>query len=58
MLFSNPAFTPRTVSALAETTQVAPTILQSLGLNPQALESVREEGTTVLTDVTAQIALQ
>ena len=58
MLFANPAFTPRTVSALAETTQVAPTILQSLGLNPQALDSVRDEGTTVLTDVTAQVALQ
>lgn len=58
MLFANPTFTPRTVSALAETTQVAPTILQSLGLNPQALESVREEGTTILTDVTAQIPLR
>lgn len=58
MLFANPTFTPRTVSALAETTQVAPTILKSLGLKPQALESVREEGTTVLTDVTRQINLQ
>ncbi len=58
MLFANPALTPRTVSASAETTQVAPTILQALGLNPQALDAVRQEGTTVLTDVTSQLALQ
>ena len=58
MLFANPTFVPRTVSALAETTQVAPTILKSLGLNPLALESVKEEGTTVLTDVTSQISVQ
>ena len=58
MLFANPNFTPRTVSALTETTQVAPTILQALGLDPQALQSVKEEGTAALTDVTSQINLQ
>ena len=31
-----------------ETTQVAPTILQLLGLDPNALEAVQEEGTKVL----------
>jgi hypothetical protein len=31
-----------------ETTQIAPTILQLLGLDPQALEAVRIEGTSVL----------
>ena len=55
LLFANPGFTARTVSASAETTQVAPTILAALGLNPQDLESVRIEGTTVLADVTAQV---
>jgi len=31
-----------------ETTQIAPTILQLLGLNPQALQAVKIEGTKVL----------
>jgi hypothetical protein len=31
-----------------ETTQIAPTILSLLGLNPQALKAVRIEGTEVL----------
>lgn len=57
MLFANPSFTPRTVSA-AETTQVAPTILKALGLNPKALDSVRLEGTSVLTDMTQQLSLR
>ncbi len=58
MLFSNPGFTPRTVSAASETTQVAPTILKVLGLDPRALDSVRLEGTTVLTDVTQQVSIR
>ena len=58
MLFANPSFTPRTVSAAAETTQVAPTILKALGLNPKALDSVRLEGTSVLTDMTQQLSLR
>jgi hypothetical protein len=36
------------VHAWVETTQVAPTILHLLGLNPNALKAVREEGTKVL----------
>jgi len=35
---------------------VAPTILQSLGLNPAALDAVRAEGTPVLPEVAAQLA--
>jgi hypothetical protein len=58
LLFANPSMTPRTVSAAAETAQVAPTILKALGLDPRALESVRIEGTTVLTDVTQQLSLR
>jgi hypothetical protein len=36
------------VSAAVTTTQIAPTILQALGLDPTALDAVRMEGTTVL----------
>jgi arylsulfatase A-like enzyme len=36
------------VHAWVETTQVAPTILHLLGLNPRALKAVQEEGTKVL----------
>ena len=38
----------QTVSAPVETTQIAPTILRLLGLNPQALKAVRIEHTRVL----------
>ena len=36
------------VTAPVETTQIAPTILQLLGLNPDELEAVRIEGTRPL----------
>jgi arylsulfatase A-like enzyme len=36
------------VSTAVTTTQIAPTILQALGLDPNALNAVRMEGTTVL----------
>ncbi len=58
MLFANPSFTAQTVSVATETTQVAPTILKVLGLNPQSLESVRLEGTAVLPEVEKQVRLQ
>ncbi|MGB8064411.1 MAG: alkaline phosphatase family protein [Candidatus Sulfotelmatobacter sp.] len=48
MLLSYPGFAPRTVSTVVGTAQVAPTILQALGLNPSALDAVRIEGTGVL----------
>lgn len=48
MLLSNPSFRPRTVTSPVETMQVAPTILKALGLDPNALEAVRIEGTQVL----------
>lgn len=48
MLVSNPKFDHRTIHAFVETTQVAPTILQLLGLNPNDLDAVRKEGTPVL----------
>ncbi len=48
LLLSNPRFAPKTVSTVVGTAQVAPTILQALGLNPSALDAVRIEGTGVL----------
>jgi len=48
LLVSNPGIRTRTDTSFVETTQVAPTILQLLGLNPAALDAVRIEGTPVL----------
>jgi arylsulfatase A-like enzyme len=48
ILVSNPGLKARTVTSFVETTQVAPTILRALGLNPRELEAVRIEGTPVL----------
>ena len=48
LLVSNPSITARTDTSFVETDQVAPTILQLLGLNPAALDAVRTEGTPVL----------
>jgi len=56
LLVENPAFTAQTVSALAATRQVAPTIVQALGLDPTALDAVKAEGTPVLPEVAAQLA--
>ncbi|MEA5362987.1 alkaline phosphatase family protein [Amycolatopsis sp., V23-08] len=39
---------PRTIPVPVATTQIAPTILHLLGLNPRALRAVRAEGTRVL----------
>jgi hypothetical protein len=51
LLVSDPSLRPRTVWAFVETLQVAPTILQYLGLDPSALDAVKSEGTTVLPDL-------
>jgi hypothetical protein len=48
LLVSNPSFSPRTVTSWVETMQVAPTILQILGLDPNSLDAVKIEGTSVL----------
>jgi len=48
LLVSNPHFERKTIHAFVETTQVAPTILQFLGLDPGDLDAVRKEGTPVL----------
>ena len=43
-----PGIQPRASDRWVETTQVAPTILELLGLDPDALQAVRIEGTQVL----------
>jgi len=48
LLVSNPAMEPGVVTSFVETSQVAPTILKALALDPRALEAVRKEGTPVL----------
>ncbi|HEY4842938.1 MAG TPA: alkaline phosphatase family protein [Terriglobales bacterium] len=48
MLVSNPGIRGSTVTIPVTTMQVAPTILQALGLNPAALQSVQQEGTETL----------
>jgi arylsulfatase A-like enzyme len=48
LLLSNPEFRASTVKAEVGTAQVAPTILQALGIDPSALQAVRIEGTSVL----------
>jgi hypothetical protein len=48
LLVSNPDLVPGTFDAFVETPQVAPTILSLLGLDPNALDAVRAEGTPVL----------
>jgi hypothetical protein len=48
LLVSNPSIHQRTVTTFVETTQVAPTVLKLLGLDPAALDAVRKEGTAVL----------
>jgi hypothetical protein len=52
MLVSNPGFEASTVTSFVETTQVAPTILQALGLDPASLDAVQKEGTPVLPGLT------
>ena len=48
LLVSKPDFEASTVTSFVETTQVAPTILQALGLPPSDLDAVQKEGTPVL----------
>jgi hypothetical protein len=48
LLVSSPKIKPQIVETLTYTTQIAPTILTALGLDPNALKGVRMEGTQVL----------
>ncbi|HEY8976398.1 MAG TPA: alkaline phosphatase family protein [Burkholderiaceae bacterium] len=48
LLVSHPSFEARTVERRVQTTQVAPTVIRALGLDPRLLLAVRKEGTRVL----------
>jgi hypothetical protein len=48
LVVSNPRLDPGVVNTATSNMQIAPTILQALGLDPQALNAVRREGTTIL----------
>ena len=48
LLVSWPGATGRTVKTPVQTTQIAPTVLVALGLNPNDLDAVKREGTAVL----------
>jgi len=48
MLVSNPAFSAKTMLSPVQTTQVAPTILHLLGLDPNSLQAVQKQGTPIL----------
>jgi hypothetical protein len=48
LLLSSPGVTPRIIETLSYTTQIAPTILAALGLDPSKLKAVHTEGTQVL----------
>src|SRR6266581_4245656 len=48
LLVSNPHIHAKNIHAFVETAQVAPTILQLLGLDPESLDAVQAEGTAVL----------
>lgn len=55
MLLANTRFKGSTVYATTTTTQIAPTIIKALGLDPMALQAVRKEGTATLAEVDAQL---
>jgi hypothetical protein len=48
LVVSNPGIAARVVETPVATSQVAPTILKALGINPSALGAVRKEGTVSL----------
>ena len=48
LIVSNPSLTPKVLKTSVATSQVAATILQALGLNPNALKSVQIEKTVKL----------
>ena len=52
MIVSNPDFHAQVVKTPVATSQVAPTILELLGIDPDALKSVRVELTPVLPGLT------
>ena len=48
LIVSNPGFKPSVVKTPVATSQVAPSLLHALGIDPQNLRSVKVEGTELL----------
>jgi hypothetical protein len=48
LIVSNPGFSPRVIKTPVASSEVAPSILKALGLDPNALQSVQKEHTPVL----------
>jgi Type I phosphodiesterase / nucleotide pyrophosphatase len=48
LLLAGPGVQPEVIKTPVQTAQVAPTVLQALGLNPEALQAVQKERTQVL----------
>ena len=48
ILVSNPKISAKTITTPVQTAQVAPTILEALGLDPGSLQGVQQQGTQVL----------
>ena len=48
LIVSNPGINSRTIKTPVATSQVAPTLLKALGIDPDGLDAVRKEGTPVL----------
>jgi hypothetical protein len=55
LMVANPSFSAQTISSLVATRQIAPTIVQALGLDPTTLTAVQAEGTQVLPEVVGQL---
>jgi hypothetical protein len=53
MLVANPHMRPAMINSPVETAQIAPTILSLLGLDPNALIAVQQEGTQILPAIQA-----
>ena len=56
LLVSGPGLRRRTIARRVSTTQVAPTILRALDLDPEALTSVRKEGTHLLPGLALELS--
>jgi len=48
LLLSGPGLQPQVIKTPVQTTQIAPTILRALGLNPEAFQAVQKEKTREL----------
>lgn len=56
LLISNPGLKAQTLQDTVTTTQIAPTILSLLGLDPNALQAVQKEKTSVLPGLTFAVS--